>query len=580
MCYERGSMRTILLPLVALSFVVACAGSDEDAGGGGEGGGGTTVTTGETASSTTGSPTTTTSGMMTTASSTGSSTSSTGGAGGEGGMNEGGGPPAGYVLETEPNDTFGQANDLPDGETGFAAELPMGDIDVFAVDAPIGSTMSVAVSDGYGSCPADANMTVQIYDPSDLVIAQGTSLCPTLNGNNDPDLTSLAQGGTYFIYVSAPAEVEKYAIDISVNPPVCGDSVTQLGEECDDGNMNDGDGCESDCTVTPNCGDASLQTGEECDDGNTNNGDGCDSTCQYEGSLCPETEANNSIATANAGPGCTDWMGQVTPVGDVDYFAVEVAVAGSSITAEVVDVNGTGCPSGFDSTLRLFNAAMTELVYDDDGASAGLCSLISPATYSAAGNLPVGTYYLAVQELGDNATSPPYRLHVNIVAPGCGDGQLQAPEECDDGNVANGDGCSATCTYEGGVCTETEPNNAQGQANLSCGNLFTTISAVGDVDWFQIDVPVAGTDLRIEVLDGSGSAQCTPSGDPHIYLHNSVGTLLGEDDDSGVGLCSLIDPASASFAQNLAAGTYYLRYQEHGNDNTIPLARVKFTFLP
>jgi cysteine-rich repeat protein len=440
-------MRSILLPAIALSFMVACAGSDEDEGAGGEGGAGTTTVGSTTTTTTTGSPTTTTSGMMTTSSSTSSSTASSGGGGegGVGGMNEGGGPPAGYIVETEPNDTFGQSNDLPDGEIGFAAELPMGDIDVFAVEAPLGATMSVVVSDGYGGCPADANMLVQVYDPTDLAIAQGNSLCPTLNGQNDTDLNSLAQAGTYFIYVSAPAAVEEYAIDITVTPPVCGDNVTQLGEECDDGNMTPADGCENDCTITPVCGDSSLQTGEECDDGNTMSGDGCDSACQFEGNLCPETEVNNTLGQANSGPGCAAWVGQIGVVGDVDFYAVEVTTAGSRIGAEVVDLNGTGCPSAYDSTLYLFDAAMNQLAYDDDDAAFGNCSLIHHAGDPGASNLPVGTYYLAVHEYSDDSTSPPYRLNVNVVVPGCGDGILQAGEVCDDGNTVDGDGCSSAC---------------------------------------------------------------------------------------------------------------------------------------
>jgi TonB family protein len=34
------------------------------------------------------------------------------------------------------------------------------------------------------------------------------------------------------------------------------------------------------------------------------------------------------------------------------------------------------------------------------------------------------------------------------VAPACGDGALDASEQCDDGNTANGDGCSSTCRLE------------------------------------------------------------------------------------------------------------------------------------
>src|SRR5512138_941673 len=32
--------------------------------------------------------------------------------------------------------------------------------------------------------------------------------------------------------------------------------------------------------------------------------------------------------------------------------------------------------------------------------------------------------------------------------PGCGDGVVDPGEECDDGNLASGDGCSATCSVE------------------------------------------------------------------------------------------------------------------------------------
>jgi cysteine-rich repeat protein len=62
------------------------------------------------------------------------------------------------------------------------------------------------------------------------------------------------------------------------------------GEECDDGNTADGDGCSASCTneVTPVCGDGILQSGEECDDGNTADGDGCSATCATEGPSGPE----------------------------------------------------------------------------------------------------------------------------------------------------------------------------------------------------------------------------------------------------------------------------------------------------
>ncbi len=94
--------------------------------------------------------------------------------------------------------------------------------------------------------------------------------------------------------------------------PVCGDGNLDPGEECDDGNNTDGDGCDADCAIEPFCGDGSINdpdetcdppgdhgcrddctfcgdglvqpdAGEECDDGNRQNGDGCSSTCLPEG---------------------------------------------------------------------------------------------------------------------------------------------------------------------------------------------------------------------------------------------------------------------------------------------------------
>jgi cysteine-rich repeat protein len=64
----------------------------------------------------------------------------------------------------------------------------------------------------------------------------------------------------------------------------CGNNVVEGAEDCDDGNTVAGDGCSATCTneVAPACGDDILQAGEECDDGNTTDGDGC-SNCQDEG---------------------------------------------------------------------------------------------------------------------------------------------------------------------------------------------------------------------------------------------------------------------------------------------------------
>jgi|GEM_PF-6253016 len=65
---------------------------------------------------------------------------------------------------------------------------------------------------------------------------------------------------------------------------VCGDGVIDAGEECDDGNATSGDGCSATCTTetTPVCGNEVVEGDEECDDGNTIDGDGCSANCTLE----------------------------------------------------------------------------------------------------------------------------------------------------------------------------------------------------------------------------------------------------------------------------------------------------------
>ncbi|MBX3272894.1 MAG: DUF4215 domain-containing protein [Sandaracinaceae bacterium] len=70
---------------------------------------------------------------------------------------------------------------------------------------------------------------------------------------------------------------------VTVVEGFCGDGLLDRGEECDDGNNRDGDGCSASCRVEVFCGDGILDPGEECDDGNNRNGDGCSASCRIEG---------------------------------------------------------------------------------------------------------------------------------------------------------------------------------------------------------------------------------------------------------------------------------------------------------
>ena len=67
-----------------------------------------------------------------------------------------------------------------------------------------------------------------------------------------------------------------------VGPQVCGNNFLEPPEECDDGNLTNGDGCSDSCLLEQICGDGVVQSPEECDDGNLTNGDGCSDLCVIE----------------------------------------------------------------------------------------------------------------------------------------------------------------------------------------------------------------------------------------------------------------------------------------------------------
>lgn len=96
------------------------------------------------------------------------------------------------------------------------------------------------------------------------------------------------------------------------NPPLfckdCGNNTLEFLEECDDGNIEGGDGCSSYC-LWEECGNGVVDVNEECDDGNVDDGDLCSSSCQksfklvfltngsYGGNLGGLTGADNICMT-------------------------------------------------------------------------------------------------------------------------------------------------------------------------------------------------------------------------------------------------------------------------------------------
>ena len=122
---------------------------------------------------------------------------------------------------------------------------------------------------------------------------------------------------------------------------VCGDDVVEFPEECDppSGATTNPDGywCDSGCNIFHTCNnDSVIDPGEECDDGNTANGDGCDDTCVWE----PQQAILNVCCNAPV-------IGLVDVATVYDYVPLTPVQQGQTAQIEltgVVDLSSIGLP--------------------------------------------------------------------------------------------------------------------------------------------------------------------------------------------------------------------------------------------
>ncbi len=198
----------------------------------------------------------------------------------------------------------------------------------------------------------------------------------------------------------------------------CGDGIVDFatGEECDDGNAINGDGCNASCEVESGwgcltdfvngtsdcqtfCGDGLVRGAERCDDGNITSGDGCSDLCVVEDD-CTCSEASPSACICG---GC-----------------------GNGILED-----GESCDDGN--------------LESEDG-----CSV----------NCTIEEEWFCDVSVAPSQCTP---------VPPCGNSALNSGEFCDDGNVASGDGCSENCIIEDGfVCTCENPGGFElGAADTS-----------------------------------------------------------------------------------------------------------------
>jgi cysteine-rich repeat protein len=80
----------------------------------------------------------------------------------------------------------------------------------------------------------------------------------------------------------------------------CSNGMQEVGENCDDGNLNPGDGCSVACELEA-CGNGHWDPGEICDDGNVSNEDTCAMDCTHTQVVCDTSNPTSTIWPMNVG---------------------------------------------------------------------------------------------------------------------------------------------------------------------------------------------------------------------------------------------------------------------------------------
>jgi cysteine-rich repeat protein len=323
-------------------------------------------------------------------------------------------------------------------------DLVITDPNVLSVLTPGGNVFRVAKQGKLSWALVTVNTSdgqakpVVLFDPTDsAAIGRSQDAC---NYWNDPDQSSLA-------------------------------SFPLRGEQCDDGNAINGDGCDDNCTPTA-CGNRVLSTGEACDDGNVTSGDGCAANCTAE--ACGDGIVNDGSSAMKL---TLEWLA-IACDGDGNN-SIELSIDGK-LAASDTRKNRCDCNPGI-STLDVTDARALSLlspgqhqfairneqylswalvsvstsdgvatdivVYDPTGSAAlardpyacNVQDYAVEATVSA-------TAGRQLEECDDDNTSSGDGCDANCKVTACGNGIQTSGEACDDGNSVDGDGCDHNCT--------------------------------------------------------------------------------------------------------------------------------------
>lgn len=233
----------------------------------------------------------------------------------------------------------------------------------------------------------------------------------------------------YYLIVDGNASGAEgpFVLDLELTPSVCGNGIVEGGETCDDGATDDGDGCSATCQIETNQARDVCTTAPSL--AFTANPNGTFTSRVVSGT----TGLTNSVTLTCSSPGPDAFFAVTAPVSGVMTASIASATYGTSIGAR------STCTGG-----QLACSAT---------AGYGGQEISFPVTEGV-------TYYLIVDGRNVTPNFGRFTMDVVVVPTGCGDTFVSPPEQCDDGNLVSGDGCSSTCTLEPFAGIESCPGHA------------------------------------------------------------------------------------------------------------------------
>jgi len=211
---------------------------------------------------------------------------------------------------------------------------------------------------------------------------------------------------------------------------ICGNGITEPPEECDDRNSINGDGCSGLCRQelldSTYCGNGFLERGEECEDGNIFSGDGCFKCVLEERSQTLVASASICGDGILAGREECDDRNRRDNDGCSSTCLLEIGICGDG---RIQTMLGEQCePSTHSPSLEY---------------QCRNCRFFS--TRCGDGNLDAGE---ECDKGALNSSSPDAACRPDCSLSRCGDGVLDSAEQCDDSGRINGDGCDRFCRIE------------------------------------------------------------------------------------------------------------------------------------